>query len=173
LSALCVCVCVCVYRERERDRRVIYIIYVYIYIHTHTHRESSIARQIRVRTLRRNRRFELKGDMKMVGALTEVGRKMGRAWTVRLLIFVGDTSGSVHKEFMEKNLAELQVLKSKWKGIREGLVRRLLEEQDKTFRCYYASKLRGQQGQGAGGKETGQMHLGGEVYVSGRDTGKE
>ena len=41
---------------------------------------------------------------------------------------------------LEKNLEELQVLKSKWKGIREELVRRLLEEQDKVFRCYYAAK---------------------------------
>ena len=52
-------------------------------------------------------------------------------------------------------------------------MRRLLEEQDKVFRCYYAAKWGGQQGQGAGGKETGQMHLGGEVYVTGRDTGRE
>jgi hypothetical protein len=50
--------------------------------------------------------------------------------------------------------------------IREGLVRRLLEEQDKVFRCYYAAKWGGQKKQGAGGEETGQMHLGGEVYVT-------
>jgi hypothetical protein len=80
----------------------------------------------------------------------------------------------VHKEHFEKNLEELQVLKSKWKMIREGLVRRLLEEQDKVFRCYYASKWGGQKKQGAGGEETGQMHpVGGKVYVTCRDMGGE
>ena len=64
----------------------------------------------------------------------------------------------------EKNLEELQVLKSKWKGIRERLVRRLLEEQDKVFRCYYAAKWGGKKELGAGGEETGQMHLRGEVF---------
>ena len=51
--------------------------------------------------------FEKKATVKakrqyedVVGALTEVGREMGRGWTVRLLIFVAGTSGSVHKEHM-------------------------------------------------------------------------
>ena len=64
----------------------------------------------------------------MVGALTEVGRDnadMGRQWKVKLLTFVGGTCGSVHKEDLLENLEELQVLKSKWNGIRERLVRRL------------------------------------------------
>ena len=72
---------------------------------------------------------------------------------MKLLTFVGDTCGLVHKEHLEKNLEELQVLKLKWKGIRERLVRRLLEDQDKVFRCYYAAKWGGQKEQGAGGKE--------------------
>ena len=45
----------------------------------------------------------------------------------------------VHKEHLEKNLEEVQVLKSRWNWIRERLVRRLLEDQDKVFRCYYAA----------------------------------
>ena len=45
---------------------------------------------------------------------------------------MGGTCGSVHKEHLEQNLEELQVLKSKWNGIRERLVGRLLEEQDKA-----------------------------------------
>ena len=73
---------------------------------------------------------------------------------------------------MEKNLKELQVLKSKWKGIRERLVGRLLEEH-KVFRCYYAAKWGGQQKQGSVGEEKGQMHLGGDVYVTCRDIGRE
>jgi hypothetical protein len=48
---------------------------------------------------------------------------MGLQWKVKLLTFVGGTCGSVHKEHLEKNLEELQVLKLKWKGIRERLVR--------------------------------------------------
>ena len=76
----------------------------------------------------------------MVGALTEVVGDMGRQWKVKLLTFVGGTCGSVHKEHLKKNLEELQVLMSKWNWIRERLVRRLLEEQDKVFRCYYVSK---------------------------------
>ena len=36
------------------------------------------------------------------------------------------------------------------------LVRRLLEEQDKVFRCYRAEKWGGQNKQGAGGEKTGQ-----------------
>ena len=58
--------------------------------------------------------------------------------------------------------------------IRE-LVKLLLEEQDKVFRCYYASKSGRQKKQGAGGEETGQMHLEGEVYasVTCRDMGRE
>jgi hypothetical protein len=109
----------------------------------------------------------------VVGALTEVGRDMGRKWKVKLLTFVGGTCGSVHKEHLEENLEELQVLKSKWNGIRESLVRRLLEEQDKVFRCYYAAKWGGQKEKGAGGEETGQMHVGGEVYVTCRDMSRK
>ena len=90
----------------------------------------------------------------VVGALTEVGREMGRKWKVKLLTFVGGTCGSVHKEHLEENLEELQVLKSKWNGIRESLVRRLLEEQDQVFRCYYAVKGGGKKEKGAGGEET-------------------
>ena len=89
---------------------------------------------------------------------------------MKLLTFVGGTCGSVHREHLEKNLEELQVLKSKWKGIMERLVRRLLEEQD---RCYFAAKWGGQKEQGTGGEETGQMQLGGEVYVTCRDMGGE
>ena len=58
----------------------------------------------------------------------------------------------MHKEDLEKNLEEVQVLKSKWNGIRERLVKRLLEEQDKVFRCYYAANWGGQKEPVAGGR---------------------
>jgi hypothetical protein len=72
-----------------------------------------------------------------------------------------------------KNSEELQVLKSKWKGISERLVRGLLEKQDKVFRCYHAAKWEGQKEQGAGGEETRHIHLGRDVYVTFRDMGGE
>ena len=81
---------------------------------------------------------------------------MGRQWTVKLLTFVGDTCGSVHKEHLEQYLEELQVLKSKWNGIRERLVRGLLEEQDTVFRCYYAAKWGGQKARTAREEEARQ-----------------
>ena len=105
--------------------------------------------------------------------MAEVGRDMGWQWKVKLLTFVGGTCWSLHKEHFEKNLEDLQVLKSKWNGIRERLVRRLLEEQDKGFRCYYAAKWGGQKEKGAGGEETGQMHLWEEVYVTCRDMSRK
>ena len=39
-------------------------------------------------------------------------------------------------------------------------------------RCYYA-KWGGQKEKGAGGEETGQMHLGGEVYMTCRDMSRK
>ncbi len=48
----------------------------------------------------------------------------------------------------------LGVLESKWDLIRQKLVRRLLEEQDKVLRSYFAQKggARGQKGKGIHGK---------------------
>ena len=56
----------------------------------------------------------------------------------------------------------------KWNGIGDRLVRRLLEEQDTVFGCYYAAKLgnRGKVKQSGGGEETGQRHIGKDVYVT-------
>jgi hypothetical protein len=49
-------------------------------------------------------------------------------------VFVGWTCGSVHVESFNKNMKALGVLESKWDPIRQKLVRRLLEEQDKILR---------------------------------------
>ena len=107
-----------------------------------------------------------------MGALTEVVRDMGREWKMKLLTFVGGTCGSVHKEHLKKNLEELQVLKSKWKGIRKGLVRRLLEEQLLRTRFSGVTMQRsGEDKRSRAQGETGQMHLGGDVCVICRDIG--
>ena len=74
-----------------------------------------------------------------IGGLTEVGRSMGRGWSVRLLTLVGGTSASVHKKRLQEHLEELQVRQSMWNRIGDKLVRRLLEEQDTVFECYYTS----------------------------------
>jgi hypothetical protein len=49
-------------------------------------------------TVRDERQYE-----DVVGAQTEVGRSMGRGWTVKLLRLVRGTSWLVHKEHTEKN----------------------------------------------------------------------
>ena len=55
-------------------------------------------------------------------------------------MFVGGTCGSVHVESFNKNMKKLGVLESQWDPIRKKLVRRLLEEQDKVLRSYFAQK---------------------------------
>jgi hypothetical protein len=47
-------------------------------------------------------------------------------WSIKLIIFVGGTSGSVHTQTLNDNLKELQVIESKRNAIRKGLVYELL-----------------------------------------------
>jgi hypothetical protein len=55
-------------------------------------------------------------------------------------VFVGGPCGSVQVESFNKNMKVLGVLESQWDPIRKKLVRRLLEEQDKVLRSYFAQK---------------------------------
>ena len=59
----------------------------------------------------------------------------------------------------------LGVLESKWDLIRLKLVRRLLEEQDKVLRAYFAQKggARSQRGEGSQGK--GREHVKWDMYA--------
>ncbi len=59
----------------------------------------------------------------------------------------------------------LGVLESKWPLIRQKLVRRLLEEQDKVLRSYFAQKgeARSQRGEGILGK--GREHVKWDMYA--------
>ena len=59
----------------------------------------------------------------------------------------------------------MKSFESKWDPIRQKLVRRLLEEQDKVLRSYFAQKrrARGQRGKGIHGK--GQEHVKWDMYV--------
>jgi len=63
---------------------------------------------------------------------------LGKGWKVQQVVFVGGTCGSVHVESFNRNMKTLGVLESKWDPIRKKLVRRLLEEQDKVLRSYFA-----------------------------------
>ena len=55
-------------------------------------------------------------------------------------MFVGGLCGSVHVESFNKNIKALGVLESKWDLIRQKQVSRLLEEQDKVLRSYFAQE---------------------------------
>jgi hypothetical protein len=69
-------------------------------------------------------------------------------------VIVGGTCGSVHVESFNKNMKALGVLESQWDPIRKKLVRRLLKEQDKVLRSYFAQKggARSQGGEGIYGR---------------------
>ncbi len=95
--------------------------------------------------------------------LQAVGRVNG--WQAQQIVFVGGTCGSVHVESFNKNMKALGVLESKWDLVRQKLVRRLVEEQDKVLRSYFAEKrgARGQKREGSHGK--GQEHVKWDIYV--------
>ena len=99
----------------------------------------------------------------MLTGLHAVGQVKG--WKVQQLVFVGGTCGSVHVESFNKNMKALGVLESKWDPIRQKLVRRLLEEQDKVLRAYFAQKggVRSQRGEGGQGK--GREHVKWDMYA--------
>jgi hypothetical protein len=61
-------------------------------------------------------------------------------WKIKLIIFVGGTSGSVHAETLNGNLKELQVIESKRTAIRKGLVYELLIAQDTVLCLYFAQR---------------------------------
>ena len=101
-------------------------------------------------------------SLPLVTGLQAVGQVNG--WKVQQIVFVGGTCGSVHVESFNKNMKALGVLESKWDLIRQKLVRRLLEEQDKVLRSYFAQKggARSQRGEGIQGK--GREHVKWDIY---------
>jgi hypothetical protein len=88
-----------------------------------------------------------------------------KRWKVQEIVFVGGTCGSVHVRSFNKNMKAFGVLESKWDPIRQKLVRRLLEEQDKVLRSYFAQKggARSQRGKGIQGK--GREHVKWDMYA--------
>ena len=69
----------------------------------------------------------------------------------------------------DDNMKLLEVPEGKWGAIRKKMTRRLLEEQDKVLRSYFAQRY--DQGAGRGGdkgrtmKPREQEHLGHDVYA--------
>ena len=99
----------------------------------------------------------------LLEGLRAVGQVKG--WQTQQIVFVGGTCGSVHVESFNKNMKALGVLESKWNPIRQKLVRRLLEEQDKVLRSYFAQKG-GTRGQRRGGAhDQGREHVKWDMYV--------
>jgi hypothetical protein len=74
----------------------------------------------------------------LLTGLQAVGQIKG--WKVQQIVFVGGTCGSIHVESFNSNMKALGVLESKWDPIRKKLVERLLLEQDKVLRSYFAQK---------------------------------
>jgi len=74
----------------------------------------------------------------LLEGLRSVGQVKG--WQTQQIVFVGGTCGSIHVESFNKNMKALEVLESKWNPIRQKLVSRLLEEQDKVLWSYFAQK---------------------------------
>ncbi len=99
----------------------------------------------------------------LLAGLQAVGRVNG--WQAQQIVFVGGTCGSVHVESFNKNMKAVGVLESKWDPIRQKLMRRLLEEQDKVLRSYFAQKggARGQKGKEIHGK--GREHVKWDMYM--------
>jgi hypothetical protein len=74
----------------------------------------------------------------LLTGLQAVGQVKG--WTVQQVMCVGGTSGSIHVKSLNRNMMALGFLESKWDPIRKNFVRRLVEEQDKVLRSYFAQK---------------------------------
>ena len=76
-------------------------------------------------------------------------------WTVKLIIFVGGTCGSVHVQTFNSNLKELGVVESKRNTIRRGFVHELLNAQDTVLCSYFAQRM-GTKNDGCGQKSEGE-----------------
>ena len=72
-------------------------------------------------------------------------------WTVKLIIFVGGTCGSVLVQTFNNNLKKLGVVESKRNAIRKEFVHELLNAQD-TVLCSYFAQRSGTKNDGCGQK---------------------
>jgi hypothetical protein len=106
---------------------------------------------------RGERRARLQHDV-LVKSLDTVAKEAegeSAGWTVKLIIFVGGTCGSVHVQTFNSNLKELGVVESKRNTIRRGFVHELLNVQD-TVLCSYFAQRKGTKNNGWGQKSDGE-----------------
>jgi hypothetical protein len=92
---------------------------------------------------RGERRARLQHDV-LVKSLDTVAKEAegeSAGWTVKLIIFVGGTCGSVHVQTFNSNLKELGVVESKRNTIRRGFVHELLNAQDTVLCSYFAQRM--------------------------------
>jgi hypothetical protein len=99
----------------------------------------------------------------LLTGLQAVGQVKG--WKAQQIVFVGGTCGSIHVESFNRNMKALRVLESKWDPIRKKLVRRLLEEQDKVLRSYFAQKGRTRSKGEDRGNCKGREHVQWDMYA--------
>ena len=71
--------------------------------------------------------------------VAEVAEGENGGWKIKLIIFVGGTSGSVHAQTLNDNLKELQVIESKKMRLGRD-VYELLNTQDKVLCSYFAQR---------------------------------
>jgi hypothetical protein len=79
----------------------------------------------------------------LITSLEKVARDAdgeNEGWKIRLLIFVGGTSGSVNVNVFNDNMQELQVIESKRNAIRKGLAFELLNAQDAVLCSFFAQR---------------------------------
>ena len=122
-------------------------------------RGKGVALEIIFVSARTNKGHHHQQYTSLLTGLQAVGQVKG--WKVRQIVFVGGTCGSVHVGSFNTNMKTLGVLESKWDPIRQKLVRRLLEEQDKVLRSYFEEK--GGASKGVHGK--GREHVKWDIYA--------
>ena len=74
-------------------------------------------------------------------------------WKIKLIVFVGNTCGSLHAQTFNNNFKELGVVESKRNTVRKGFVHELLNAQD-TVLCSYFAERSGELGEGRSRKST-------------------
>jgi hypothetical protein len=105
--------------------------------------------------------------VKSLETVTKEAEGESAGWTVKLIIFVGGTCGSVHVQTFNSNLKELGVVESKRKAIRRGFVHELLNAQD-TVLCSYFAQRAGTKNDGCGQKSKVEEIVWREAEMEGR-----
>jgi hypothetical protein len=79
----------------------------------------------------------------LIKSLEKVARDAddeNEGWKIKLLIFVGGSSGSVNVKTFNDNMQELQVIESRRNAIRKGPAFELLNAQDTVLCSYFAQR---------------------------------